>query len=119
MKPKTEHILISALKGLPLIRFALMLGGGFIASLAVMHVQVWLAYESTFPHTDAIWLARIQGMTWLGMGAISVIVIVMITLAWGKVGRLSGTFGATTIEASFDDEPEEQPDPNGSRKDSA
>jgi hypothetical protein len=106
MKPKTEHALISALKGLPLIRFALMLGGGFIASLAVMHVQVWLAYESTFPHSDAIWLARIQGMTWLGMGSISVIIIVMITLAWGKVGRVSGTFGATTIEASFDDDDE-------------
>lgn len=104
MKPSTRESLIAALRALPLIRFALMLGGGFIASLAVLHVQLWLAYETTFPHAEAIWLARIQGMTWLGVGSLSVIMVVMITLAWGKVGRVSGSFAGGTFEAEIDDD---------------
>lgn len=96
--------LINALKALPLIRFALMLGGGFVASVAVGHVQWWLSRREGFPDHEAVWLARIEAMKWLGLSATAVVIVVMVTLAWGKASGVKLTKGDATVELDFDDE---------------
>lgn len=87
----------------PGFRFLLMLGGGMVASLAVLHVQWWLAHMGSFPASDAVWLARIDGMKWLGMGAMLVIGLVMITLAWGRASGVKLSNGVMSAEVEFDE----------------
>lgn len=89
----------------PGFRFLLMLGGGVVASLAVGHVQWWLAHMGSFPASEAVWLARIDGMKWLGMGAMLVIGLVMITLAWGRASGVKVSNGTLSAEVEFDEQP--------------
>lgn len=95
--------ILAALKGLPLIRYALMLGGGIMASFAVAHVQLWTGHGH-FPANEAIWLARIDAMKWLGMGALGIVALVMITLAWGKASGIKFAIGDKTVEVEMEDE---------------
>jgi hypothetical protein len=95
--------IVAALKALPLIRFALMLGGGVMASIAAGMVQAWLAYGQ-FPDSEAVWLARIHGVTWMGLAATAIVAVVMVTLAWGKASGVKLTKGDATAELSFEDD---------------
>ena len=53
--------LFAVLKSLPMIRFALMLGGGGVATAGVAAVLLWLLGSGKFPPAEAVWLARING----------------------------------------------------------
>lgn len=107
--------ILAALKGLPLIRYALMLGGGVVASLGVANAFFWLGYHNKFPDAEAVWLARIQGVVWLGLAFCAIIFVVMITLAWGKVNGVSASVGAASFNLDFDDDDEGDGNGKGSR----
>lgn len=101
--------ILAALKALPLIRFALMLGGGVVASISAGQVQYWLAFGRNFPNSEAVWLARIQAVAWMGLGSLAIVAVVMITLAWGKVGKINATLpNGANVNLDFD-EGQEQP----------
>ncbi|RYG19584.1 MAG: hypothetical protein EON96_02690 [Caulobacteraceae bacterium] len=74
---------------LPVIRFALMLGGGGVATSGVAMILLWLQWLGGFPATDAVWLARIQGVVAIGLGLTVMMGLVMVMLAFGRVGKLS------------------------------
>jgi hypothetical protein len=96
----TRHQLLALLKSLPMIRFALMLGGGGVATVLTGWIQIWLLHGSKFPNDTAVWLARVQGAVWLGLAAWAVIALVMLALAFGRAGKLR--FRAAGIEADVD-----------------
>lgn len=93
--------ILHLLKSLPLIRFALMLGGGVVATIGVGHVQLWLLH-SRFPDAESVWLARIQGAVWLGLAATGIVAIVMITLAFGRAGKVGVKAGGVELDVDFD-----------------
>ncbi len=96
------------LKALPLVRFALMLGGGGVATLALAHVQLWLLH-AVFPPAESIWLARINGAVSLGLASAAVIGVVMVALAFGRVGRVAVNAGAVSVDLDFDDSDAPEP----------
>ncbi len=89
------------LKALPMVRFALMLGGGGVATLARAHIQFWLLHAA-FPPAESIWLARITGAVSLGLAAAAIIGVVMVALAFGRVGRVAVNAGAVSVDLDFD-----------------
>ena len=98
--------LVSALKALPLIRFALMLGGGVAATISAGFITSWLTW-SRFPDVESVWLARIQAVAAMGLASMGLAAVVMITLAWGKVGKVTATVGGNTVDLDFEDGPEQ------------
>ncbi|HAJ02613.1 MULTISPECIES: hypothetical protein [unclassified Brevundimonas] len=97
--------LFGLLKALPMIRFALMLGGGMVATALAAHVQWWLQH-GRFPEAESVWLARIQGATWMGLASTFIVALVMVTLAFGRAGRLGVKAGGIELDVDFD-KPEE------------
>lgn len=91
-----------SLKALPVVRFVLMLGGGMVASAFVTAAAVWLAF-SAFPNRELIWLARIEALATMGLAAWAVVIVVMITLAWGKVNGIKVSRGDISAELDLDD----------------
>ena len=89
------------LKALPMVRFALSLGGGAVATVAMGHIQWWLLHER-FPPAESIWLARINGAVSLGLAAAAIIGVVMVALAFGRVGRVAVNAGAVSVDLDFD-----------------
>ena len=111
---KLTHVQVFGfLKALPLIRFALMLGGGLVATLGAAHVQLWLLGHRGFPNIESVWLARIQGAVVLGLAASGIIALVMVTLAFGKAGRLGVKGGGFEVDVDFD-EHDSPPSPGAS-----
>lgn len=107
----TPHQVLNLLKSLPLIRFALMLGGGVVATLGVGHVQLWLLH-GRFPDAETVWLARIQGAVWLGLAATAIVAIVMVTLAFGRAGKLGVKAAGVEIDVDFDNPDHPSGDPS-------
>lgn len=97
----TRDQLFALLKSLPLIRFALMLGGGGVATIGVATVLGWLQGLGRFPTSEAIWLARINGVVALGLAMTAIVALVMVTLAFGRAGRVS-VEGPGGVKAEFD-----------------
>lgn len=91
------------LRSLPLIRFALMLGGGMAATTGVAAVLGWLMGLGRFPSIEAIWLARIHGAVAIGLAMTAIIALVMVTLAFGRAGRMAvkGPAGLS-VDLDFD-----------------
>lgn len=105
----TKAQIFAVLRSLPLIRFALMLGGGVVASVAAGHVQVWLLH-ARFPASEAVWLARINGAVLMGLGALMIIAVVMVALAFGRAGKLGVKAGGVELDIDFDNsEPSKEP----------
>ena len=99
----TRAQLFALLKSLPLIRFALMLGGGGVATIGVATVLAWLQGLGKFPATEAIWLARINGVVALGLAMTVIVAVVMVTLAFGRAGRVSVKApGGVELDLDFD-----------------
>ncbi|WP_292066022.1 hypothetical protein [Brevundimonas sp. UBA7664] len=107
----TQAQFFGFLKALPLVRFALMLGGGLVATIGVAHVQLWLLGHRGFPNLESVWLARVQGAVALGLAATAIIAIVMVTLAFGKAGRVGFKGAGFEVDVDFD-EPDSPP-PSG------
>lgn len=97
--------IFNVLKSLPMIRFALMLGGGVVATSLVAWVQ-FLVGHGRWPETEATAIARISALQWLGIGALAIIAIVMIALAFGQLGKATVGVGAVQVDLDFDN-PEE------------
>lgn len=97
--------LFNILKSLPMIRFALMLGGGMVATGLVGWVQ-FLVGHGRWPATEATAIARISALQWLGLGALAIIAIVMIALAFGQLGKATVGVGGVQVDLDFDN-PEE------------
>lgn len=93
---------------LPVIRFALMLGGGGVATAGVAMILLWLQWLGGFPATDAVWLARIQGVVWIALGLVAIMGLVMVMLAFGRVGKLS-LRGPGGVGADLDFDTRESP----------
>lgn len=89
------------LKALPMVRFALSLGGGAVATVAMGHIQWWLLH-GRFPPMESVWLARINGAVSLGLAAAAIIGVVMVALAFGRVGRVAVNAGAVSVDLDFD-----------------
>ncbi len=107
--------IFALLKSLPMIRFALMLGGGGVATIGVASVLIWLQGGGKFPAAEAIWLARINGAVALGLAMTAIVAIVMVTLAFGRAGR-PGVKGPGGLELDLDfdnpDPPKGEGDPS-------
>lgn len=97
--------IFNILKSLPMIRFALMLGGGMVATGLVAWVQ-FLVGHGRWPASEATAIARISALQWLGLGALAIIAIVMIALAFGQLGKATVGVGAVQVDLDFDN-PEE------------
>jgi len=103
--------IFALLKSLPLIRFALMLGGGVTATAGVASVLSWLLGLGRFPSQEAVWLARIQGAVALGLAMTAIVAVVMVTLAFGRAGRL-GVKGPGGLELDLDFDNPDSPPPS-------
>lgn len=92
--------LLTFLRGLPLIRFALMLGGGMVAT-AFQAGAILLLWLATGPDT------KINGFVYIGLANCAVTAIVIVALAFGRLDKLNLTVGGTTVELDFEgkDEP--------------
>lgn len=100
----TRQQVFSILKSLPMIRFALMLGCGLVATGFVVWDQL-LVGHGKWHATDAgvaISLARIDALKWWGLSSHAIIAIVMIALAFGQLGKASVGFGGAQVDLDFD-----------------
>lgn len=94
--------LVRALRGLPLIRFALMLGAGMVASAGAAWLIAILGH-GRWPAGEAVALARIHSLTWLALGMLALVAIVLVALAWGQLGKLHVTVAGAAVELDFED----------------
>lgn len=98
----TRAQLFGILKSLPMIRFALMLGGGGVATAGVASVLLWLMGGGKFPTAESVWLARVNGAVAIGLAMTAIVAIVMVTLAFGRAGRLGVKAGGVELDLDFD-----------------
>lgn len=101
MKPGNR--IWTLLKSLPLIRLALAVGGAIVASIGAAVVQGWIQFGDDFPNTEAVWIERIKGAVTLGMICLGIVVVVMIALAFGQMGRFQIRAGPVDVDLDFDD----------------
>lgn len=97
----TRRQVFSLLKSLPMIRFALMLGGGMVATSFVAWIQ-WLLGHGRWPATEAVAIARISALQWLGVGGLAIIAVVMVALAFGQLGKATVGVGGVQVDLDFD-----------------
>ena len=103
MTPATRTQIFAILKSLPMIRFALMLGGGMTATAGVAAVLAWLMGLGGFPGEENVWLARINGAVAIGLAMTAIVAVVMVTLAFGRAGRLGVKApGGIELDLDFD-----------------
>lgn len=95
--------LLAALRALPYVRFALMLGGGLVATAAVAWIVGYLMRRLDRALPVEVLVVIAQGLVWIALAQSAVILIVMIALAWGKVGKISAGFGGANVEIDLDD----------------
>lgn len=88
------------LKGLPLVRFALMLGGGMVATSGGVWLIAVLAH-GRWLRTEAADIARINVLGMLGIGCLVLIGIVLVALAWGQLDKVKVSVGGNEVEADF------------------
>lgn len=99
--------IVAALRALPLISMALMLGGGVIATAGLAWLIILVGYGEWLRATE-VDVSRVNGLVAIALGLVGVIALVMITLAWGRPDKISGTFGGASAELDFD-RPEDTP----------
>lgn len=97
----SDNRIFQALKALPLIRFALMLGGGAMMTGGAGWITAIIAYGA-WPASVAP--ARIEALAWGLIGCLSIIGIVMVALAWGKADKIRIGFRGAEAEFDFEDE---------------
>lgn len=100
----TRQQVFNVLKSLPMIRFALMLGCGLVATGFVVWDQL-LVGHGEWKATDAgvtIALARIDALKWWGLSSHAIIAIVMIALAFGQLGKATVGVGGVQVDLDFD-----------------
>ena len=100
---KLPDAVLSALRGLPLIRFALMLGGGMVATAGAAWLIILIGHGRWF-NSEATAVARINGLTMLGIGCLVLIGIVLVALAWGRLDKLSFNVAGNSVDLDFEDE---------------
>lgn len=103
----TRRQVFEILRSLPMIRFALMLGGGVVATSFVAWVQGLIGH-GRWPASEAVAIARISALQWLGLGGLLIIAIVMVALAFGQLGKATVGVGGVQVDLDFDnpDNPE-------------
>lgn len=96
--------LFRVLRALPMIRFALALGGGFVASFGVAVVLLQTTPPTPYPHSlpVEVAVAAIQGKTVIALALCGIIAVVMVALAWGRVGRITGSFNGASLDIDLD-----------------
>lgn len=96
--------LFRILRSLPMIRFALSLGGGVMASCGVAFVLLRnnppLPYPRTLPVEVAV--EALRGKTLIGLALCAIVAIVMVALAWGRVGKITGSFNGASLDIDLD-----------------
>jgi len=97
----TRRQVFRILQSLPMIRFALMLGGGIVATGLVAWIQALIGH-GRWPATEATAIARITALQWLGLGGLAIIAIVMIALAFGQLGKAKVAVGDVAVDLDFD-----------------
>jgi hypothetical protein len=97
----TRQQVFNVLKSLPMIRFALMLGGGVVSTGLVAWI-FWLIGHGKWPVTEGVAIARIGALQWLGLGGLLIIAIVMIALAFGQLGKATVGVGGVQVDLDFD-----------------
>lgn len=102
--------ILALLKSLPAIRFALMLGGGMVATVLVGIPLAVIADHAPWPAEAVVAVARIDALKFIALGALAIIAVVMVALAFGKAGklRINGP-GGIGGEIDFDDDEETRP----------
>lgn len=100
---KLPDAILNALRDLPLIRFALMLGGGMVSTAGAAWLIILIGHGKWF-NSEATAVARINGLTMLGIGCLVLIGIVLVALAWGKLDKLNLNVGGNSVELDFEDE---------------
>ncbi len=96
--------LFRILRALPMIRFALSLGGGAVASIGVAAVLLQTTPPVPYPRSlpVEVAVAAIQGKTAIALALCGIIAIVMIALAWGRVGKITGSFNGASLDIDLD-----------------
>jgi hypothetical protein len=92
--------LFNWLKALPLVSFALLLGAGFVATA----FAVWFTWIIAYGGWPAE--ASIERIKWLGMAlltALGLVGLVMVTLAFGRIEKLSISGGMASASIDFED----------------
>lgn len=102
--------IFAALRALPLVSMALMLGGGMVATAGLIWL-ILLVGHGTWLKATEVDVARVQGLVAIALGLVGVIVVVMITLAWGRPDKISGSFGGATAELDFNEPSPQDPTP--------
>lgn len=93
--------IFQALKALPLIRFALMLGGG-VTMTGIVTWIVALISRPGWPENVAE--ARVVALKLIALGALAIVGIVMVALAWGKADRIKLNIAGNEVDLDFEGE---------------
>ena len=95
--------LISALSKLQLVTFAILLGAGMI----VTSLSAWIIFIIAYiPWPDSVASDRIHALAialWIVLGLVGLIVV---SLAFGKIEKLSVTGGVVSGELQFENDDE-------------
>lgn len=102
--------IFAALRALPLISMALMLGGGLVATAGLVWIILLVGHAAWLKAAE-VDVSRVNGLVAIALGLVGVIVVVMITLAWGRPDKISGSFGGAAGEIDFPDRPSTEPLP--------
>lgn len=98
--------LFAALRALPLISTALLLGVGLVAS-AHLTWLIWILGVSRWPEVASV--ERIHGLTWIALGLVAVVGLLTFALAFGRPDRISFGWNGATGEIDYPDAPTEPP----------
>lgn len=94
--------LFALLKALPFVRFGLMLGAGLVCTGGVAWVLYLLGYKSWAGIDPAVAIELIHGVTWIGLGFLGCIALVLVALAWGQLDKATVTFAGNSIDLDFE-----------------
>jgi hypothetical protein len=96
--------LFRILRSLPMIRFALSLGGGVMATAGVAVLIAIGGEPRPYPRNlpAEVAIAAINGKTAIALALCALIAIVLIALAWGRVGKISGSFNGASLDIDLD-----------------
>lgn len=103
----TSKQVFEFLKALPLLRFAIMLGAGIVASVNAALAMALLGFNwGWISKHPSVAIEQMHGITYLGLAWIAVNAVVVVTIAWGKVGKLSANIAGNQLDLDFDDKGE-------------